>query len=158
MADIVKAIDKSGTQYFPITHVNAVRDNNGTTLNVLLNNITPSAVSVSGYTGTTVTTNLTSYDAYGKTTSAATLIYSAVTVSGNLTNVTCPSTIEGATKSGAQANVIYINNGTSSDYTISVTTTYKTPDGKQINLTCPKGGYSEINYLNVGGTIYARGV
>ena len=85
-------------------------------------------------------------------------IVSAVTVSSNLSNVTCPADITGSTNTGAQAIVIYENGGSTTDYTITASTTYKTPDGSQISLTCPKSGYCEISYLNINGTIYARGV
>jgi hypothetical protein len=85
-------------------------------------------------------------------------VVSAVTVSSNLNNVVCPSQILGNEMSGAQADVIYVNSGTTTDYTITVSTTYKTPDGNQLNLTCPKNGYCEISYLNINGTIYARGI
>ena len=84
-------------------------------------------------------------------------VVSAVTVSSDLYNVTCPASITDTSNNGAQAVVIYQNGGTTTDYTITVSTTYKSPDGQQISLTCPKNGYCEINYLNIGGTIYARG-
>jgi hypothetical protein len=85
-------------------------------------------------------------------------VVSAVTVSSNLNNVVCPNQILGNEMSGAQAAVVYVNSGTTTDYTITVSTTYKTPDGNQLNLTCPKNGYCEISYLNINGTIYARGI
>ena len=84
-------------------------------------------------------------------------VVSAVTVNSDLSNVTCPSSITGASNTGAQAVVIYVNGGTTTDYTVTVSTSYKTPDGSQISVTCAKNGYCEINYLNIGGTIYARG-
>ena len=84
-------------------------------------------------------------------------VVSAVTVSSDLSNVTCPDSITGASKSGAQAIVIYENGGTTTDYTITVSTSYKSPDGSQISITCAKGGYCEVSYINVNGTIYARG-
>lgn len=34
--------------------------------------------------------------------------------------------------------------------------TIKVPDGDQIELECPYGGYCEINYLRIGNTIYVR--
>lgn len=34
--------------------------------------------------------------------------------------------------------------------------TIKVPDGEQIELECPYGGYCEINYLRIGNTIYVR--
>ena len=87
-------------------------------------------------------------------------IYSAVTINANQTNVTCPASITGSSKDGAQATVIYKNGGTSTVWTITVSNTsnYVTPDGNQLTLYCRKGGYTEINYLNIGGIIYVRGV
>lgn len=115
----------------------------------------------SGYTSSSITDVIESRDQA----IAAALNYlnskgvaSAVTVSSNLNNVVCPSQILGNEMSGAQAAVVYVNSGTTTDYTITVSTTYKTPDGNQLNLTCPKNGYCEINYLNINGTIYARGI
>ena len=79
--------------------------------------------------------------------------YTSVTLSGNLTNVTCPVTL---VNDGDQCNVLYINN--SSDHTISVSTNYKTADNKQINLTVKASGYAEVNYMKFGNDIYVRGV
>lgn len=84
-------------------------------------------------------------------------VVSAVTVSSDLSNVTCPDSITGASNTGAHAAIIYENSGTTTDYVITISTNYKSPDGQQISLICPKNGYCEINYLNIGGTIYARG-
>jgi len=85
-------------------------------------------------------------------------IYSSVTVTSNLSNATCPTEITGTSKSGAQAIVIYVNNSTTTDRTVTVSTSYKSPDGQQISLKCPKNGYCEMSYLNIDGTIYARGI
>ena len=116
------------------------------------------AVTVGGYEGSGVTSNTVSYDSYGRVNSAAPIIYSAVTISANQTNVTCPTVITGTSKSGAQANVIYVNNGSTTKYTVSVSTTNQISNtGQQLNLKCPKSGYCEINYLNIGGVIYVRG-
>lgn len=75
-----------------------------------------------------------------------------VNVTGNLTNQTTSVT------AGQQETVIYANNGTEHTVAISTSSGYKTPDGKEIKLTIPANGYGEVNFLNVGGTIYARGV
>ena len=84
-------------------------------------------------------------------------IVSAVTVNSNMSDVTCPDSITGSSNTGAKAVVIYENGGTTTDYTITVSTSYKSPDGSQISITCPKNGYCEVNYVNINGTIYARG-
>ena len=65
--------------------------------------------------------------------------------------------ITGAGNSGKSETIIYTNSS-GADLTVTVPTTYVTPDGAAIELTCPNGGYCEVNYLNIGGTIYARGL
>ena len=80
---------------------------------------------------------------------------SVVSVSANTNNVTCPSTLS---SDGEECTVLYVNSGTTADYTVTISTDYTTPDGEQLSLTCPKGGYCEVNYLKIGNTIYARGV
>lgn len=65
--------------------------------------------------------------------------------------------ITGAINSGKTETIIYTNSG-SSDLTVSVPTSFVSPDGQAIELTCPAGGYCEVNYININGTIYARGV
>lgn len=117
------------------------------------------AVEVGNYTGSAMTTYNVSYDEYGRVSSACGTVYSAMTISGNQTNVTCPDAITGSSKSGWQANVVYVN-GTSTDYTVAVSTSsgYKTPDNSEVKPTCKGNGYCEINYLNIGGVIYVRGV
>jgi hypothetical protein len=85
-------------------------------------------------------------------------IVSAVTVSSDMSNVTCPNSITGASNNGAQALIIYENDGYTTDYTITVSTSYKTPDGNQLVLTCPANGYCEVSYVNINGTIYVRGI
>lgn len=78
---------------------------------------------------------------------------------GSVRVVSVTSSLNNQTTSvaaGHQETVIYANNGT--EHTVSISTSYKSPDGQQINLTIPANGYGEVNFLNVGGTIYARGV
>lgn len=66
--------------------------------------------------------------------------------------------ITGAGNSGKTETIIYTNSG-SSDLTVTVpTTNIQTPDGEPIELTCKAGGYCEVNYININGTIYARGI
>ena len=85
-------------------------------------------------------------------------IVSAVTVSSDMSNVTCPDSITGASNNGAQALVIYENSGSTTDYTITVSSSYKSPDGSQVTMTCPRNGYCEVSYVNINGTIYVRGI
>lgn len=77
-----------------------------------------------------------------------------VTVSGNLSNV-APTTNLAADE---QMHIIYVNSGTTTDYNVVFATTYKTPDGAQLTLKCPKGGYCEANFYSDGNNIYLRGV
>lgn len=78
---------------------------------------------------------------------------SSVTRSTNNLQPATTSNLE----AGQQMHVIYVNMG-SDDYTISFVTTYKTPDGQPLTLTCPNGGYCEANFIKVGNNIYARGL
>ena len=79
---------------------------------------------------------------------------STVAISAN-TSSSC--SITGSGNAGKAQTIIYTNSG-SSDVTVTVPTTYTTPDGAAIELTCKAGGYCEVSYLNIGGTIYARGL
>jgi len=79
---------------------------------------------------------------------------SVVAISVNTSSV---CSITGAGNSGKSETIIYTNSG-SSDLTVTVPTTYATPDGEAIELTCVSGGYCEVNYININGTIYARGI
>lgn len=72
-------------------------------------------------------------------------------------NTSSSCSITGSSNDGKSQTIIYTNS-TSSDLTVTVPTTYNTPDGAAIELTCKAGGYCEVNYLNIGGTIYARGL
>lgn len=80
--------------------------------------------------------------------------YSVQAITSN-TSSSC--SITGSSNDGKSQTIIYTNS-TSADLTVTVPTTYKTPDGAAIELTCKAGGYCEVNYLNIGGTIYARGL
>lgn len=79
---------------------------------------------------------------------------SASAISAN-TSSSC--SITGAANAGKSETIIYTNSS-GADLTVTVPTTYSTPDGAAIELTCPDGGYCEVNYINIGGTIYARGL
>ena len=75
-------------------------------------------------------------------------------ITTNQSNVT--STITGAANTGRSELVIY-KNASLNELTLTVSADYATSDGSQITLYIPANGYSEISYLNVGGTIYVRG-
>lgn len=78
-------------------------------------------------------------------------------VSAITTSTSSVCSITGASNNGKSETIIYTNSS-GSDLTVTVPTTYKTPDGNALELTCPNGGYCEVNYLNISGTIYARGI
>lgn len=74
-----------------------------------------------------------------------------VNVNANLTNQTTN------VDAGHGETVIFKNTG-SAKYTIGISSSYLTPDGQAMTLTCPVGGYCECSFLNIDGIIYARGV
>ena len=73
------------------------------------------------------------------------------------TNTNAECHITGSENSGKIEYVLYTNNS-GSDKVITVPTTYRTPSGSAIILTCKSTGYSEVSFINVNGTIYARGL
>lgn len=72
-------------------------------------------------------------------------------------NTSSSCSITGNINAGKAETRIYYND-TNSELTVTVPTTYETPDGEAIELTCPVGGYCEVSYLNFYGVIYARGL
>jgi len=107
------------------------------------------AVFTSNYTGAQIDA------AIGKSLADVQSSMSVVAISVNTSSV---CSITGAGNSGKSETIIYTNSG-SSDLTVTVpTTNIQTPDGQAIELTCPAEGYCEVSYLNIGGTIYARGL
>ena len=107
------------------------------------------AVFISSYTGAQID------EAVGKALANVQASMSVVAISVD-TSSACG--ITGAGNSGKTETIIYTNSG-SSDLTVTVpTTNIQTPDGQAIELTCPAGGYCEVNYININGTIYARGI
>ena len=73
------------------------------------------------------------------------------------TDTTSTCTITGASNAGKSQTIIYTNSS-GSDLTVTIPTTYITPTGQAIALSCPNEGYCEVSYLNIGGTVYARGI
>ena len=80
-----------------------------------------------------------------------------MTVTAISANTSSSCTITGASNSGKSQTIVYTNS-TQSDLVVTVPTTYSTPDGNAIELTCVAGGYCEVNYININGTIFARGL
>jgi hypothetical protein len=57
-----------------------------------------------------------------------------------------------------QIDVIYMND-TENTLTVGVNNeVYRTPDGELMIIYVPAGGYAEVNFLNIGGTIFVRGI
>lgn len=58
---------------------------------------------------------------------------------------------------GEQKTVIYLSD-TNDVLTVTVPNNgYRTPDGEAIIIEIPSGSYGEVNIINIGGTIFARG-
>ena len=79
-------------------------------------------------------------------------ILSAITITGDTNNQTAPTL-----KDGQTAVIIYKNTG-SSDATVSISSAgCSTPNGGDLTLTAPAGGYCEVNYLRINGETFLRG-
>lgn len=82
----------------------------------------------------------------------------AISVVAITADTSSSCSITGSDNAGKSQTIIYTNSS-GTDLIVTVpTSSYITPSGTAIELTCPNGGYCEVNYLNVGGTIYARGL
>lgn len=57
-----------------------------------------------------------------------------------------------------QSETILFVNDTNLNCNVTVSVDYKTPNGEQIALVCPVGGYCEVSFININDTIYARGI
>lgn len=79
-------------------------------------------------------------------------ILSAITITGDTNNQTAPTL-----KDGQTAVIIYKNTG-SSDATVSISSAgCSTPNGGDLTLTAPAGGYCEVNYLRINNETFLRG-
>ena len=79
-------------------------------------------------------------------------ILSAITITGDTNNQTAPTL-----KDGQTAVIIYKNTG-NSDATVSISSAgCSTPNGGDLTLTAPAGGYCEVNYLRINGETFLRG-
>ena len=88
-------------------------------------------------------------------TSSEPIVYALVKASSNLTNQVCPVSLV----DGQQCDVIYMGSTTAATYTVTISTNYTTPTGAAIPaITVPANGYVEINYINIKGVIFVRGV
>lgn len=65
-------------------------------------------------------------------------------------------TITDSSYTGKQQTIIYTNS-TDQKLTVTIADDYVTPENEQIEITCPPHGYCEVSYINIQGTIYARG-
>lgn len=83
---------------------------------------------------------------------------SLISVVNITTDTSSSCTITGVSNSEREQLIIYKNASGSSDLIVTVPTIYFTPNGQPIELICKIGGYCEVNYINVDGNIYARGL
>ena len=102
----------------------------------------PTTYSAETYTSTTIT-------------SSEPVVYALVRYTGTtaLANQVCPVTLA----DGQQCNVIY-QSANNNAYDAVISTDYVEPDGQAITLKIPAGGYAEINYINIKGIIFVRGI
>lgn len=77
-----------------------------------------------------------------------------VMVSTNLTNEICPVEL----LEGGECTVVYENTTKDTDFTVSINSNYKTPDGDTVEVTVPAGGYAEVSWLKTGGVVFVRGI
>ena len=109
---------------------------------------------------TTHTAN--TYSSSNTFTSSEPIVYCVCKFTSTLNSQVCPVS---NLANGQQCVVIYHNTGATDSVTVSFSTDYLGPDGGTSNtthsetkLTVKKYGYGEVNFINLGGTIYLRGV
>ena len=78
--------------------------------------------------------------------------------SSKVIEITTDITFSEVTDNNTQSNIIYLNNS-NSDKTITIITSsiYKTPNGENISIIIPPGGYGEVNILNINNVMFVRG-
>lgn len=80
-------------------------------------------------------------------------ILQIISVSADTANQQAPTLAD-----GQDAVVIYKNTNTTNKVIVSIASgLYVTPTGEDLTFTIPVKGYCEVNYLNIGGEIFARG-
>lgn len=78
--------------------------------------------------------------------------------SSKIVNIVSDIAFSETTEDNTQINIIYLNNSDSDKNIIIVASSiYKTPDGKNIEINIPPGGYGEVNILNINGIMFVRG-
>lgn len=78
--------------------------------------------------------------------------------SSKIINIISDITFSETTEDNTQINIIYLNNSDSDKNIIIIASSiYKTPDGNNIEITIPPGGYGEVNILNINGIMFVRG-
>ena len=132
--------DENGNRILPVTHLAAVKDSNGNNLETILGTI--------AYINATPTTlngsksiNVVNLDADVSNIKFTTAIP---------TNAQCTVIFT----STATRNIIIPKTLASESLVASIITPYNT----SINLTLTANGYSEVNFFNINGTVYARGL
>ena len=144
-------------------------------LNTLSGTVTSTTVtggtglSGGGRLGEAITLNIAMPSTYSSTTyttgetftSDEPIVYAQVRTATDLNNQVCPVSV---LADGQQCNVVYFNTnatgGTKVTVAISNGNSYFTPDGTgAIEIKdIPGQGYGEVNYINIKGVIFVRGV
>ena len=57
-----------------------------------------------------------------------------------------------------QTDVVIVNDTDETHFVGVSNQGYRTPDGNIMSVSVPVGGYAEVNFLNINGTIFVRGV
>ena len=78
--------------------------------------------------------------------------------SSKVIELTTDITFSETTDNNTQSNIVYLNNsGSDKLIVIIASNTYRTPDGENITITVPSGGYGEVNILNINNIMFVRG-
>lgn len=95
-------------------------------------------------------------------TSSEPIVYCLCQFSSSLNNQICPVS---NLADGQQCNVVYFNTGSTDNVEVSFGTIYNQPAGgtdlsthTALTLKVKKYGYGEVNYINIKGLIFLRGV
>ena len=78
--------------------------------------------------------------------------------SSKVVELTTNITFSETTDNNTQSNIIYLNNSDSDKIIMIIASDiYRTPDGEDITITVPSGGYGEVNILNIDNIMFVRG-
>lgn len=89
----------------------------------------------------------------GRFLNVSTINAAKVTMTADISDATCPVTL-----ANKEFSTVVYKNTDSSEHTLTISNSYISPDGQQIQLTVPAGGYAEVSYMKVENEIYVRGL